>query len=54
MDQETRKKVEQRAREILDNPQQHRERWMRRMAERIARREVIEEEQRARREDPRD
>lgn len=28
MDEETRKKVEKRAQEILDNPAEHSERWM--------------------------
>ena len=45
MDEEMRKKVEKRAQEILDNPEEHRERWMRQMAERIAYHELLEEEE---------
>jgi hypothetical protein len=44
MNEETRKKVEQRAREILEDPKKAEERWKRRVAERIAYHEILEEE----------
>ena len=47
MDEEMKKKVEAKAQDILENPEKYSERWKRRMLERIAYHEVLEDEKAA-------
>ncbi len=47
MDEAMRKKVEAKAQDILENPEKYSERWKRRMLERIAYREGLEDEKAA-------